>query len=122
MNRMAPKVGDVMLATRPHGRDDETDRVRVSRVGRLYVTTLPEDRIPGPNGRWYERRFALRDGQESLRGGYMGGALYTEQEWEDRTEAQHLRQVLNRTHDTRVTGRASLAQLRAILAILEGPR
>ena len=115
MNRMAPKVGDVMLATR-------TDRVRVSRVGRLYVTTLPEDRIPGPNDRWYERRFALRDGQESLRGGYMGGALYTEQEWEDRTEAQHLRQVLNRTHDTRVTGRASLAQLRAIRAILEGPR
>ena len=47
---------------------------------------------------------------------------YTEQEWEDRTEAQHLRQVLNRKYGTSVTGRASLAQLRAILAILEGPR
>ena len=122
MNRLAPKVGDVMLATRPYGRDYETDRVRVSRVGRLYVTTLPEDRIPGPNDRWYERRFALWDGQESLRGWYMGGALYTEQEWEARTAAQYLRLVLNRTHDTHVTGRASLAQLRAILAILEGPR
>ena len=120
MNRLAPKVGDVMLATRPYGRDYETDRVRVSRVGRLYVTTLPEDRTPGPND--YERHFALGDGQESLRGGYTGGALYTEQEWEDHTEAQHLRQVLYREYGTSVTGRASLAQLRAILAILRGER
>ena len=120
MTRLAPTVGDVMVASRPYGRDNESDRVRVIKVGRLYVTTLPEGIQAGPVD--HGRRFALENGQEVLRGGYLGGALYTEQEWEDRTEEQHLRRVLNRTHNTHVTGRASLAQLRAILAILEGPR
>lgn len=122
MTRLAPTVGDVMVASRPYGRDNESDRVRVIKVGRLYVTTLPEGIQAGPADHVYGRRFALENGQEVLRGGYLGGALYTEQEWEDRTEEQHLRRVLNRTHNTHVTGRASLAQLRAILAILEGPR
>ena len=123
MTRLAPTVGDVMVASRPYGRDNESNRVRVIKVGRLQVfRRLSEGIQAGPADHVYGRRFALENGQEVLRGGYLGGALYTEQEWEDRTEEQHLRRVLNRTHNTHVTGRASLAQLRAILAILEGPR
>lgn len=70
-------VGQTVIVTDRHGRRKPTAAV-VVKVGREYVytgTTL-EDRRP--------RKFRMDTGEESRRGGYVGGWLYTEQEWAGR--------------------------------------
>lgn len=68
-------VGQTVIVTRRHG---QSEAAVVVKVGREYVytgTTLGD--------RW-PRKFRMDTGEESLRGGFMGGAIYTEQKWADR--------------------------------------
>ncbi len=70
-------VGQTVIVTEPHGRKKPSTAL-VVKVGREYVYTATTlgDRWP--------RKFRMDTGEESFRDGFMGGAIYTEQEWADR--------------------------------------
>lgn len=106
------EVGQEVIVTHPYGRDGH-DSEFVSRVGRQYVYVERYGQ---------ERKFSIETGQEQLRGGYLGGALYTQQEWEDREARSKVYDQLHRKSLTMghpLMQRLSLDQLGRIAAILE---
>lgn len=70
-------VGQTVIVTEPYGRKKSSTAL-VVKVGREYVYTGAT-----LESCWH-RKFRMDTGEESLRGGFTGGSIYTEQEWADR--------------------------------------
>ena len=116
---MSFTVGQEVLITRPYGAQNEPVPMTVRKVGRSYVYVGRDDRERS----WL--RFSMDTRAESLPGGYVGGMLYTPQEWAERRLrfdlVQELRDLgVESTHGRRAYHRASVSQLRAIVDILRG--
>lgn len=113
------QVGQELLATRPYARGGDPEPVVVTAVGRKYVRTV--------NPKWsycVTRKFDIETGAEFITGGYTGGHLYTQQEWDERQRRGELRKrLLGLGVEAKLGGRhayskATVAQLEAIIAIL----
>ncbi|MEZ7005653.1 hypothetical protein [Streptomyces sp. AD55] len=105
------KVGDsLILATNNRYRGDQN--VTVSRVGRQYLYVAV-------NGRELRERFHRATGAEDTK--YMGGHLYTQEQYEEQTLRASLFEKLRQTgltfeHGVRST--LSTDKLRALLAVM----